>query len=78
MGGAVPPLPQCAFMAWCSVKGRTGTTSLLPLLLQLYRTDDGLLKTPEAKNFTQTKNNIFTKKEGEEGTAERKTETCGR
>jgi len=26
MGGAVPPLPQCAFMAWCSVGGSTGTT----------------------------------------------------
>jgi len=24
MGGAVPPLPQCAFMAWCSVRGSTG------------------------------------------------------
>jgi hypothetical protein len=28
MGGAVPPLPQYAFMAWCSVRGSTGTTSL--------------------------------------------------
>jgi hypothetical protein len=26
MGGAVPPLPQYAFMAWCSVRGSTGTT----------------------------------------------------
>jgi hypothetical protein len=24
MGGALPPLPQCAFMAWCSVGGSTG------------------------------------------------------
>jgi hypothetical protein len=31
MGGAVPSLPQYAFMAWCSVRGSTGTT--LPLLL---------------------------------------------
>jgi hypothetical protein len=25
MGGAVPPLPQYAFVAWCSVRGSTGT-----------------------------------------------------
>jgi len=24
MGGAVPPHSQCAFMAWCSVRGSTG------------------------------------------------------
>jgi hypothetical protein len=24
MGGAVPPLPQYAFMAWCSVRGVQG------------------------------------------------------
>jgi hypothetical protein len=29
MGGAVPPLSQYAFMAWCSVRGSTGTN--LPL-----------------------------------------------
>jgi hypothetical protein len=23
MGGTVPPLPQYAFMAWCSVRGNT-------------------------------------------------------
>jgi hypothetical protein len=28
MGGAVPPLPQYAFMAWCSVRGSTGTMCL--------------------------------------------------
>jgi hypothetical protein len=26
MGGTVPPLSQYAFMAWCSVRGSTGTT----------------------------------------------------
>jgi len=26
MGGDVPTLPQYAFMAWCSVRGSTGTT----------------------------------------------------
>jgi hypothetical protein len=26
MNGAIPPLPQYAFMAWCSVKRSTGTT----------------------------------------------------
>jgi hypothetical protein len=26
MGGAVPLLPQYAFMAWCSVRGSTGIT----------------------------------------------------
>jgi hypothetical protein len=31
MGGAVPPLPQYAFMAWCSVRGSTETT--LPFYL---------------------------------------------
>jgi hypothetical protein len=30
MYGAIPPLPQYAFMAWCSVKKNTGTT--LPLV----------------------------------------------
>jgi hypothetical protein len=24
MGGTVPPFPQYAFMAWCSVRGSTG------------------------------------------------------
>jgi len=27
MGGALPPLPQCAFMAWCSVGGAQVTQS---------------------------------------------------
>jgi hypothetical protein len=31
MGGALPPLLQYAFMAWCSVRGSTETTLLLPL-----------------------------------------------
>jgi hypothetical protein len=35
MSGAIPPLPQCAFMAWCSVKKSTGTT-LLPTLSTLF------------------------------------------
>jgi len=30
MNGAIPPLPQYALMAWCSVKS-TGTTLPLPL-----------------------------------------------
>jgi hypothetical protein len=29
MGGAVPPLPQYAFTAWCSVGRSTGTASLM-------------------------------------------------
>jgi len=33
MCGAVPPFPQCAFMAWCLVKKSGGTA--LPLLLPL-------------------------------------------
>jgi hypothetical protein len=32
MCGAVPPLPQYAFMAWCSVRGSTGTTLTLPFI----------------------------------------------
>jgi hypothetical protein len=31
MSGAVPPLHQCAFMAWCLVKRSTGTTLPSPL-----------------------------------------------
>jgi hypothetical protein len=31
MGGAVPPLPQYAFMAWCSVRGSTGTGSIVSI-----------------------------------------------
>jgi hypothetical protein len=31
MRGAMPPLPQYAFMAWCSVKKSTGTALPLPL-----------------------------------------------
>jgi hypothetical protein len=30
---AVPPLPQYAFLEWCSVRGSTGTTLLLPFYL---------------------------------------------
>jgi hypothetical protein len=30
MSGAVPPLPQYACMAWCSVRGSTGTILPLP------------------------------------------------
>jgi hypothetical protein len=33
MGGAVLPLPQYAFMAWCSVRRSTGKTFHLYLLL---------------------------------------------
>jgi hypothetical protein len=33
MGGAIPPLPQYAFMMWCQDKKRTGTA--LSLLLTL-------------------------------------------
>jgi hypothetical protein len=33
MRGAVPPLPQYAFMAWCLVKKITGTTLRLPAIL---------------------------------------------
>jgi len=28
MGGAVPPLPQYAFMAWCSVRGSAGDNNI--------------------------------------------------
>jgi hypothetical protein len=31
MSGGIPPLPQYAFMEWCSVKRSTGTTLPLPL-----------------------------------------------
>jgi hypothetical protein len=32
MSGAIPPLPQYAFMAWCLVKS-TGTSLPLPYLI---------------------------------------------
>jgi hypothetical protein len=31
MSGAIPPLPQYAFMAWCLVKHRNSFTFTLPL-----------------------------------------------
>jgi hypothetical protein len=33
MSGAIPPLPQYAFMAWCLVKTSTGITLPLPFYL---------------------------------------------
>jgi hypothetical protein len=36
MGEAVPPLPQYAFMAWCSVRGSTGTTLPFTFICQLH------------------------------------------
>jgi hypothetical protein len=33
MSGAILPLPQYAFIAWCSVKKSTGTSLPLPLAL---------------------------------------------
>jgi hypothetical protein len=33
MRGVIPPLPQYVFMAWCLVKHRDFTLSLLPLSL---------------------------------------------
>jgi hypothetical protein len=37
MGGAVPPFPQYAFIAWCLVRGSTGTT----FFLYLYPSNSG-------------------------------------
>jgi hypothetical protein len=34
MSGAIPPFPQYAFMAWCSVERSTGATLLLLYLLR--------------------------------------------
>jgi hypothetical protein len=31
MSRAIPPLPQCAFMAWCSLKKHRDNFTLLPL-----------------------------------------------
>jgi hypothetical protein len=36
MRGAIPPLPQYAFMAWCSVKKGTGRTLPLPFIMTFY------------------------------------------
>jgi hypothetical protein len=46
MGGAVPSLPQYAFMAWCSVSGSTGTILPLPFYLTVSRTALGLIEAP--------------------------------
>jgi len=35
MGGAVPPLPHYAFMAWCSVRGSTGANLLTFIILPI-------------------------------------------
>jgi hypothetical protein len=36
MRGAIPPLPQYAFMAWCSVKKSTDTTLTFTILILSY------------------------------------------
>jgi hypothetical protein len=36
MSGAIPPLPQYAFMVWCSVKHRATLPLPLPLPLYIY------------------------------------------
>jgi hypothetical protein len=36
MREAISPLPQYAFMAWCSVKESTGTTLTLPYCLRMF------------------------------------------
>jgi hypothetical protein len=38
MRGAIPPLPQYAFMAWCSIGKSTGTTLPLPSTFEYYTT----------------------------------------
>jgi hypothetical protein len=35
MSGAIPPLPQYALMAWCSVKS-TGTALSLPFTIEMH------------------------------------------
>jgi hypothetical protein len=47
MSGAIPPLLQYAFMAWCSVKG-TGTA--LPLPLPVY----GYIRTHNLYRFSDS------------------------
>jgi hypothetical protein len=42
MRGAITPLPQYAFMVWCSVKKGTGTNLLLPSALKVYWGDGGI------------------------------------
>jgi hypothetical protein len=37
MGGAVPPIPQCAFLAWFSVRGSTGATLPFTFTLNLLK-----------------------------------------
>jgi hypothetical protein len=36
MSGAIPPLPQYAFMAWCLVKKRRSTGTTLPYYYYYY------------------------------------------
>jgi hypothetical protein len=60
MGGAVPPLPQCAFTAWCSVRGSTGCsrqTTDEKCTKYLVGKLEG--KKPVARNRSKLKNNIL-------------------
>jgi hypothetical protein len=59
MGGAVPPLAQYTFMAWCSVGGSTGTT--LPLIRVEYIIAFGFMGQLEAElQMTKEQENVFT------------------
>jgi len=46
MGGAVPPLPHFAFMAWCSVRESTGTTFTFTFDVVVSHVKHMLIKSP--------------------------------
>jgi len=59
MRGAIFPLPQYAFMTWCSVKKSTGTTLLLPLRTKFGRFGHCLHHERESSNKGDVINENF-------------------
>jgi hypothetical protein len=66
MSGAIPPIPQYAFMAWCLVKHRDNFTFTLPFAC-IQRSEPKYAFNPnEARHFLQEK--IFQSHNGPEMT----------
>jgi hypothetical protein len=69
MGGAVPPLPQYAFMSWCSVRGSTGTgdnfmheyVSLISVTEHINRVSTGIIHAHVIQRSRDSSVSIVTK-----------------
>jgi hypothetical protein len=59
MGGAVPPLPRYAFMAWCSFRGSTGATFTFYLYAEEYMNQSHPLSSRIMEVLMMTENNIL-------------------